>query len=185
MFVVSSISTWAENDALTPYVSALEWPADAPVMMIAFSEERQFPFRKFPKRFAGTMYRSPKGELAICYNSPRAMRILLNKDEILIERDGRLSPLPASSVDAGAMYDLLDGNLEMLRANWQPEARDDGFRLRPKADSLRDAVKWIDVSIVDNQVRSVAVHQSNQAIRRYEFADSRPADLAGWDPFSR
>lgn len=161
----------AETDALGQYAEALAWPDKAKTAKLAFKEERTFPFRKFPKRYAGYMYRAPSGDLAIVYESPRALRLVIKPEEILLDKgDGKLEKLPTEGDDARAISDLMRGDLERLRSDWTNEAIDGGLRLTPHAGA-GDAIKYIDVFVADGRVSAVEVNQANQATRRYEYGD--------------
>ncbi|GHB90772.1 hypothetical protein [Cerasicoccus arenae] len=152
------------------YADALAWPDKDQTAQLAFTEERNFPFRKFPKRYAGNMFRAPNGELAICYESPHAFRLVIQGDAILLDDgDGQLRPLPTDGADARVVSDLLRGDLGRLRADWTNEPIDDGLRLTPTLESIRKEIKYIDVTFADGRVQTVTVNQRNQAIRRYEF----------------
>ena len=160
------------EDALSQYADALAWPEDSETAQLSFKEERTFPFRRFPKRFAGEMYRAPNGDLAIVYTEPRTLRLVIKSDQILLdEGDGQLRKLPTDGADAQAIRDLIRGDLDQLRNEWKNEASDGGLRLAPTNDKAREAIKYIDVFVADGRVREVAVHQRNQVVRRYQFGE--------------
>lgn len=160
------------TDALTQYADALAWPDRPETAQIAFTEEREFPFRKYPKRFAGQMFRAPSGELAIIYIEPRPLRLIIKPTEIILDQgDGEVRDLPTDSADARAIGDLLRGDLEQLRIGWTNETIDGGLRLTPKEGAAGEAVKFIDVRVTDGRVSAVAVYQRNQVVRRYAFGE--------------
>lgn len=172
---------------LEKYAPALTWPENGQTAQITFDEERSFPFRRFPKRYSGEMFRAPNGAVAICYRDPREIRLLIEDDMIwLDEGDGQLRELPAEGDDARAISDLLRGDLQTLSRDWKIEAIDNGFRLSPKEDSDAEAIDYIDVMINSTRVLGVKVRQRNQVIREYEFGErSWVTDENAQHPFAR
>lgn len=150
----------------------LVWPERPETAMLAFSEERTFPFRRFPKRYTGKMYRSPEGDLAIVYDSPRSMRLLIRGDSIqLDDGSGSLQTIPSDRFDGHAISDLLRGDVQQLKTNWNIEPTADGLKLSPKSESIAANIDFIEVYFASQSVQSVRVHQSNQATRNYEFGE--------------
>jgi len=164
--LLASLLCGAEQTAFDTYAAALTWPERDETAKLSFSEERHFPFRRFPKRYSGAMYRTPTGELAIVYE--RGVRIVIRTEGLFIdEGDGRLRAAPMGATDAQAIGDLIRGDLDRLRNNWEAEKIDNGLRLRPRRESVREAIKRVDVTISEGRVSTVQVHQRNQAVRAY------------------
>ncbi|WP_309387040.1 hypothetical protein [Cerasicoccus frondis] len=162
----------AHGDVLDDYVAVLTWPDKSETAQLAFTEERTFPFRRFPKRFEGQMYRAPNGDLAIIYPSPANIRLVICGDKILFDDgDGTLKPLPGNDADARAISDLLRGDIERLKADWTSTVEDHGLRLTPTLESIASELKYIDVTVEDQRVKTVEVHQRNQVVRLYKFGD--------------
>lgn len=160
------------NPVLEKYASALEWPDNGQTAKLGFDEERSFPFRRFPKRYSGEMFRAPDGGVAICYQSPRELRLIIESDVIqLDEGDGKLRELRTEGDDARAISDLLRGDLEALSRDWRIEEIESGFRLSPKEGSSAEAIDYIDVTIADGRVRAVKVKQRDQVVRDYQFGE--------------
>ncbi len=151
-------------------LKALAWPDGDQVARVSFTEERQFPFRRFPKRFSGTLDRSPEGELILAYTQPNRERLLLLKDGIYFEdSEGQRRKLPAEAGYVRVLRDLIGGDQEALRQDWRTEPRPDGFALYPKSPQMDRALKRVEVTVDEGRVRTVQVFLSDGVERRYSF----------------
>jgi hypothetical protein len=151
-------------------LAALAWPPGDQVARVAFTEERQFPFRRFPKRFSGTLDRSPSGELILSYTQPVRERLLLLPEGIYFENaDGQRRELPAEAGYVRVLRDLIGGDQQALQRDWQIEPKTDGFTLTPKAPALDGSLKRVEVTVADGRVRGVQVFLSDGVVRRYTF----------------
>jgi len=174
------------SSVLETYADALAWPDNGQTARIAFTEERSFPFRRFPKRYAGAMYRQPNGAVAICYDEPRAVRLLIDGNEILLDDGSGIRPLPTEGGDARVIGNLIRGDLTALAEQWNTEATDDGFRLSPSASAESGDIDYIEVRIAEDRVQGVKVKQRNQVIREYKFGEIRwVTDAESSQVFSR
>ncbi|WP_309400994.1 hypothetical protein [Cerasicoccus maritimus] len=159
-------------DALDGFADALRWPDKTETAKLEFSEERTFPFRRFPKRFDGQMYRAPDGMLAIVYGAPANIRLVIEGDKILYDKgDGKLQPLPTDGADARAISDLLRGDIERLKADWNSSLENGALRLTPTLEPIANEIKYIEVTTDHGRVQTVEVHQKNQVVRKYDFGE--------------
>jgi hypothetical protein len=159
---------------------ALAWPPGDQVARVTFTEERQFPFRRFPKRFSGTLDRSPDGELILCYTQPVRERLLLLPEGIFFENaDGQRRELSAEAGYVRVLRDLIGGDQEALLHDWRIEPRADGFTLYPKDPALDGSLKRVEVTVAEGRVRGVQVFLGDGVVRRYTF------DQLTWVPLAQ
>lgn len=162
----------AETTPAAPELAALAWPEGEQVARVAFSEERQFPFRRFPKRFNGTIDRAPNGELILCYTGSSSERLLLLEDGIYFEdAGGHRQRLPAEAGYVRVLRDLIGGDQEALRRDWRIEPQADGFVLYPQAPELERSLKRVEVTVEKGRVAAVKVYLSDGVVRRYFFEE--------------
>ncbi|MBC2594383.1 hypothetical protein H5P28_08950 [Ruficoccus amylovorans] len=160
-------------------LEALAWPQGEEVARVAFTEERQFPFRRFPKRFSGTLDRSPQGELVLCYTEPGRERLLILADGIYFEgSDGQRRELPAEAGYVRVLRDLIGGDQTALRRDWRAELASGGFTLYPATPEMDRTLKRVEVGVEDGRVSTVQVFLSDGVVRRYKFGPLQWVPLA-------
>lgn len=145
-------------------------------LRIEFVEQRQFPFRRYPRRLTGVLWIENGGtRMAFEYVQPSPMRIIANDGRVFVAR-GQDSARRMESADSDMrIFSQLLGNNptavanEWLVSSLQLKGESRTYSIQPKPDSGQHRYRSVDLEFGPDTLRSVIVRRDNSVVHHYNF----------------